>query len=231
MLSNILTLLATQFSIFDATASAKDSSQVQQPWPNGPFTTSGSWILDASNNNVTYAGVNWPGAAETMVPEGLQYQSIESIVSRIKSLGMNSIRLTYATELIDQIYDNNMTDVPIRTSFTNALGVTNGTRVFESVVANNPSLGNSTTRLQVRSMSLEIGGRDVRNGCFVLMTMGRCMMRLLPNVQSNKFTCIWIIIFPRLLGAAIPLMAIPGGTILISLLRIGHAVFHTWLIM
>lgn len=149
MLSGILTLLAAQFSLFDATASAQDSSS-QQAWPNGPFTTSGSYILDASNNNVTYAGVNWPGAAETMVPEGLQYQSIETIVSKIKSLGMNSIRLTYATELIDQIYDNNMTDVPIRTSFTNALGVENGTRVFESVVANNPSFGNSTTRLQVR---------------------------------------------------------------------------------
>lgn len=149
MFSNILTLLATQFSIFDATASAQDSSQVQQPWPNGPFSTSGSWILDASNNNVTYAGANWPGAAETMVPEGLQYQSIESIVSKIKSLGMNSIRLTYATEMIDQIYDNNMTDVSIRTSFTNALGAANGTLVFESVVANNPSFGNSTTRLQV----------------------------------------------------------------------------------
>lgn len=149
MFSNLLPLLATQFSMFDATASAQNSSQPQQPWPNGPFTTSGSWILDASNNNVTYAGANWPGAAETMVPEGLQYQSIETIVSKIKSLGMNSIRLTYATELIDQIYDNNMTDVPIRTSFTNALGVENGTRVFESVVANNPSFGNSTTRLQV----------------------------------------------------------------------------------
>lgn len=149
MFSNLLTLLATQFSMFDATASAQNSSQPQQPWPNGPFTTSGSWILDASNNNVTYTGANWPGAAETMVPEGLQYQSIETIVSKIKSLGMNSIRLTYATELIDQIYDNNMTDVPIRTSFTNALGVENGTRVFESVVANNPSFGNSTTRLQV----------------------------------------------------------------------------------
>lgn len=37
-----------------------------------------------------------------MVPEGLQYQSVETIVSKIKSLGMNSIRLTYATELIDQ---------------------------------------------------------------------------------------------------------------------------------
>lgn len=152
MFSHVLTFLAAQFSIFDAAASAQDSSPPS--WPNGPFTTSGSWILDASSSNVTYAGVNWPGAAETMVPEGLQYQSIETIVSKIKSLGMNSIRLTYATELIDQIYDNNMTDVPISTAFTTALGDANGTRIFESVVAKNPSFGNSTTRLQVSNIAM-----------------------------------------------------------------------------
>lgn len=147
MLPYLFLIMATQLSMFDSAAAVQDTSQL---WPNGPFTTSGSWILDANNNNVTYAGVNWPGAAETMVPEGLQYQSIEYIVAKIKSLGMNSIRLTYATELIDQIYENNMTDVPISTAFTSALGEANGTRVFESVVTNNPSFGSNTTRLQVR---------------------------------------------------------------------------------
>lgn len=120
------------------------------PFPNGPFSTNASWILGADGSNFTYAGVNWPGAEATMVPEGLQYQSIETLVSRISSLGMNSIRLTYATELIDQIYDNNMTDVPILKSFTDALGADNGTQIFNRVVANNPSFNNGTTRLQVR---------------------------------------------------------------------------------
>lgn len=160
MLARIFNLLAAQFSISDSTALETDLSG---PWPNGPFNTFGSWILDVSNNNVTYAGVNWPGAAETMVPEGLQYQSIGKIVAKIKSVGMNSIRLTYATELIDQIYDNNMTDVPISAAFINALGVDNGTRVFNSVVANNPSFGNSTTRLQVRK-SLQIEWEEGRGG-------------------------------------------------------------------
>lgn len=84
-----------------------------------------------------------------MVPEGLQYQSIEDIVSKIKSLGMNSIRLTYATELIDQIYENNMTDVSIEQSFINALGQDNGTEIFNKVTAKNPSFNSNTTRLQV----------------------------------------------------------------------------------
>lgn len=132
-----------------STVSAAVGVTSRASWPNGPFTTNGSWIVGADGSNVTYAGVNWPGAAETMVPEGLQYQSIETIVSRIQSLGMNSIRLTYATEMIDQIYDNNMTDIPISTAFTNALGMANGISIFNKVIANNPTFSSNTTRLQV----------------------------------------------------------------------------------
>ncbi|RAH49530.1 cellulase family protein [Aspergillus brunneoviolaceus CBS 621.78] len=113
-----------------------------------PLSTSGRWIVDSDGNNVTYAGVNWPGAAEAMLPEGLQYQSIEYIVSKIKSLGMNVIRLTFAIEMIDDIYDNGA-DVPIKTSLINALGETNGTAVYNDIISNNPQFNDETTRLQV----------------------------------------------------------------------------------
>ena len=82
-----------------------------------------------------------------MIPEGLQYSSIESIVSKIKSLGMNVIRLTYAIEMIDDIYAGG--DNTMKTSFINALGTTNGTTIFNEVVKNNPQFSASTTRLQV----------------------------------------------------------------------------------
>lgn len=68
-------------------------------WPFAPFTTSGRDIINNKRDVVTYAGINWSGHGEAMVPEGLQYQSIETIVSRVKSLGMNVIRLTYAIEV------------------------------------------------------------------------------------------------------------------------------------
>lgn len=141
-----------------ATAGIAAASNVVAPrssWPNGPFVTSGRWIVDASGANVTYAGVNWPGHVNTMVPEGLQYESIEGVVSQIKSLGMNAIRLTYAIEMVDQIYDNGGQDVPIQKAFTDALGQENGTALFSRVIAKNPSFNNATTRLQV-SLSLRI---------------------------------------------------------------------------
>lgn len=98
---------------------------------------------------MSYAGANWPGAADTMIPEGLQYQSIASIVTKIKSLGMNVIRLTYAIEMIDDFYANGQVDTSILTSFTKALGTTNGTAVFNQVIKNNPTFTSKTTRMQV----------------------------------------------------------------------------------
>ncbi|KAL7619707.1 hypothetical protein AAE478_010249 [Parahypoxylon ruwenzoriense] len=132
-------------------AGASASSNIPRAsWPNGPFVTSGRWIQDATGSNVTYVGVNWPGSLDTMIPEGLQYQSIESIVSRIKSLGMNTIRLTYATEMIDQYYDNGEADIPIQKALTDVLGQGNGMGLYDNIIANNPPFNEETTRLQVR---------------------------------------------------------------------------------
>ncbi|KAK4449060.1 glycoside hydrolase [Podospora aff. communis PSN243] len=118
-------------------------------WPNTPFRTSGRWILDATGSNVTYAGVNWPAHGEVMIPEGLQYQSIPAIVAKIKSLGMNAVRLTYAIEMIDEIYANREEDVTIGVALFNALGRTNSTKVLHDIVRNNPGFSSTTTRLQV----------------------------------------------------------------------------------
>lgn len=120
---------------------------------NLPLSTSGRWILDSKGATVTYAGVNWPGAADAMLPEGLQYQSIENIVNKIKSLGMNAIRLTFAVEMIDDIYEGG--DNTMRTSLIMALGETNGIEVFEEIVRHNPQFGNESTRLDV-SLGLKL---------------------------------------------------------------------------
>jgi aryl-phospho-beta-D-glucosidase BglC (GH1 family) len=117
-------------------------------FPNAPFVTNGQWVHDSTGENFTYVGVNWPGAGEVMIPEGLQYSSVASIASKIKSLGMNAVRLTFAIELIDDIEDNGG-DVTIQNAFKKALGDKNGTTVYQQVIKHNPQFGSSTTRLQV----------------------------------------------------------------------------------
>jgi hypothetical protein len=118
-------------------------------WPSGPFRSEGPWILNNAGENVTYAGVNWPGAADTMVPEGLQYASICDIVAKIKSLGMNVIRLTFAIEMIDDIYETG-NDVTLEETFVKALGQTNGTAMLNAVLQHNQRFSASTTRLEAR---------------------------------------------------------------------------------
>ncbi|KAF1995292.1 glycoside hydrolase family 5 protein [Amniculicola lignicola CBS 123094] len=106
-------------------------------FPNVPFKTSKQWFVDSTGANFTYVGVNWPGAGDVMIPEGLQYASIESIVGKIKSLKMNVVRLTFAIEMIDDIKDNGG-DVTIKAAFTKALGTKGDTvyqQVFDAVAA------------------------------------------------------------------------------------------------
>ncbi|KAK3904362.1 glycoside hydrolase superfamily [Staphylotrichum tortipilum] len=126
-----------------------DDLSSRAAWPNGPFVTSGRWILDASGKNLTYAGTNWPSHADVMIPEGLQYQSIETIVQKIKSVGMNAVRLTFAIQMVDEIYTNGGTDVTLQTAFAQALGQANGVKVLAQVLAKNPRFTATTTRLQV----------------------------------------------------------------------------------
>lgn len=129
---------------------ASGSSTNSSSWPAGPFHTDGRYMKNALNETVTYAGVNWPGAADVMIPEGLQYQSIASIVAKIKELDMNVIRLTYAIEMVDDIYDGG--DVSLEDALIIALGQTNGTAVLAEILGKNPSFSANTTRLEVHVM-------------------------------------------------------------------------------
>ncbi|KAL3468115.1 glycoside hydrolase superfamily [Aspergillus heterothallicus] len=113
---------------------------------NTPFSVSGRWILDSNGDPFTYAGANWPGAGEAMIPEGLQYASVSSTLSKIKSIGMNSIRLTFPIELVDDIYEKGQ-DTTILDSLINALGAENGTAVFNQITTHNPSITSTSTRL------------------------------------------------------------------------------------
>jgi hypothetical protein len=120
-----------------------------------PLSSSGRWIVDANGDKIPIVGVNWPGAADTMLPEGLQYQSIETIVSKISGLGLNAVRLTFAIEMVDDILDGGG-DVSLATTLGNALGTTNGTVVLQEILANNPQFTSNTTRLQVRLAFLDL---------------------------------------------------------------------------
>lgn len=102
------------------------NSSSSSSWPYGPFSTQGRDIVNTKGEAITFAGINWPGSGESMVPEGLEWSSIEDILSQVQSVGFNFIRLTYAIEMVDQIYERNGSDVGLEITMINALGYENG---------------------------------------------------------------------------------------------------------
>ncbi|KFY79089.1 hypothetical protein V499_01878 [Pseudogymnoascus sp. VKM F-103] len=114
-----------------------------------PFHTDGSpHIRSAHGDIVRLVGTNWPGHQEAMIPEGLQYSSIKDIVSKIRGLELNVVRLTYATEMVDDIFDNGG-DVTLKDTLNNALGTANGTIILNQILKKNPQFSPKTKRLDV----------------------------------------------------------------------------------
>lgn len=177
---------------------------INDSWPDTPFYTSGRDIKNALNDTVTYAGVNWPGAADVMIPEGLQYQSISTIVSKIKTLGMNVIRLTYAIEMVDDIYEGG--DISLEDALTLALGATNGSKVLNEILAANPSFSANTTRLQVW-LDTSFGQPSAADH------FRRCLMPSLQSAIISKSMCIWTITSRKENGVAATTMAMLGSAV------------------
>jgi endoglucanase len=83
-----------------------------------------------------------------MIPEGLQHSSIQDIVSWFPKLGLNSVRMPFAIEMVDD-YLANSTNQTLEKSVLRAIPGSNGTSVLNSILRNNPQFTKDTTRLQV----------------------------------------------------------------------------------
>ncbi|GAC1510783.1 MAG: hypothetical protein NVS2B16_11290 [Chloroflexota bacterium] len=71
------------------------------PLPSGYLHTQGSQIVDANNTPVRLAGVNWYGMdCDSMVPGGLDQQSLDSICQKVVALGFNSIRVPLSVQVV-----------------------------------------------------------------------------------------------------------------------------------
>jgi len=68
----------------------------------GYWHTSGRQILDANDDNVRIAGINWYGFETTDgVAHGLYAQDYHEILTTIKAQGYNTIRLPYSNQMVE----------------------------------------------------------------------------------------------------------------------------------
>lgn len=127
----------------------RQESATAAEWPYGPFSTRGRDIVNARGEVITWAGVNWPGSGESMVPEGLEWASVEEILDGVQSVGFNFVRLTYAVEAVDQVFARGGDDVPLEVAMISALGYENGTRVTREILVRNPWWTKDTGRFEI----------------------------------------------------------------------------------
>ncbi|MER5948461.1 cellulase family glycosylhydrolase [Streptomyces sp. NPDC001904] len=76
----------------------------------GYWHTSGRQILDAQNQPVRMAGVNWFGfETANYVPHGLWSRDYKSMMDQMKSLGYNTIRMPYSDDIFKNTVPNGIT--------------------------------------------------------------------------------------------------------------------------
>jgi hypothetical protein len=139
---------ATAGLLLVSLTAAAPSSALKRAASTLPLSTKGRDIIDANGDVFHFMSTNWPGHQEIMIPEGLQHSSVEDIVSWFPKLGLNSVRMPFAIEMVDDHLENSP-DQTLEKSVLNAIPGTNGTDVLNSILEKNPQFTKNTTRLQV----------------------------------------------------------------------------------
>jgi len=97
-----------------------------------PLHTGGRYIVDANNQRVKLAAVNWYGAEEEdYVVAGLEYAALPDIAQQIRVMGFNAVRLPWS----NQMYETNPVIDPARLAANPSLVGLQALGVFDAVVA------------------------------------------------------------------------------------------------
>jgi endoglucanase len=118
------------FTILIAVALCCSASEASAT-PAPPLHTSGPSIVDANGSRVRLNAFNWYGAESSdYVVAGLQIAPLQSIVSEIKSLGFNAVRLPWS----NQMYESNPVVQNYALTANPTMNGENAMTIFDQVV-------------------------------------------------------------------------------------------------
>jgi endoglucanase len=102
LVGSIVLVVVLMITIASAVILRANAGPTPEVLGQGPWHTNGAQILDANNQPIRIAGVNWFGfETNTFVVHGLQNRGYKDMLDQIKSLGYNTIRLPYSNQLFD----------------------------------------------------------------------------------------------------------------------------------
>lgn len=100
--------------------------------PAFPLHTAGQYIVDSNGYRVRLNAFNWYGTESTdYVVAGLQTESLQNIVSEIKSLGFNTVRLPWS----NQMYESNPVVGDYALAANPSLEGENALTIFDQVIS------------------------------------------------------------------------------------------------
>jgi endoglucanase len=104
----------------------------------GYWHTSGSQILDSNNQPVRITGINWFGAeTNNYTPHGLWTRGYQDMLTQVKNLGYNTIRLPYS----NQLFDSGSTPNSIDFTKNPDLQGLNGLQILDKIINYGGSIG------------------------------------------------------------------------------------------
>ncbi len=103
LLSLIVTATVLGLIVGVIAVNRQQNAEASSVLGQGYWHTNGAQILDANNQPVRIAGINWFGfETSSYSPHGLDKRSYKDMLNQIKSLGYNTLRLPYSNQLFDQ---------------------------------------------------------------------------------------------------------------------------------
>ncbi len=111
------------------------------PLGTGYLHTSGSQLLNATNQPVRITGINWSGLeTPSYTVHGLDVRGYTSILDQIKKLGYNTVRLPFSNQLFDPGSTPNGIQYSIGRNFE-LRGLTTGLKIMDKIIAYGGSIG------------------------------------------------------------------------------------------
>ncbi|XP_030545046.1 glycosyl hydrolase 5 family protein-like [Rhodamnia argentea] len=112
------------------------------------------WIVDETGRRVKLTCVNWPAHLKPLLAEGLSERPADAIAKKIREMGFNCVRLTWALELP---MNETLASLTVERSFQN-LGLS---EALVGIKSNNPSLVNLPLMEAYKSMMTSLRNNKV----------------------------------------------------------------------